>query len=658
MKYHIMTATPGAVAILLSVASSVIQVYAAAIPSASSPPPGKFPDDLDIPSTSATPHIQSLPSVSVRNTPPTAVSSSLESTNPMRVNSIILMETRTREYDYLTPRRLDGQKKNSSKNMPLDPSETETEEEGKGKGEDLKGAPSLKKPLKQQKVETDQQRLEREQLLAERQRMKAAILKPQPKLATKKTTPNVTKVPEKKKLNNPLVNPIINNIVYGNGQNGPSFSKPPHPKNQKTPNHKMREPSVNSSCKMGVKIKVKMGIQISEFSRAVGLKEYDRYEELRENAAYENVVPVISTMLRAFVFALVAILVIQANAAVIPNTIPVSHSMLEVRGLGDKLRKFKGKFRQKLNPTSKSKDNDSIRAADTPSRSKASLNEGNETVIPSGAANSTTPRKHRGGQRKMGPQPAFEEEDQSKGKEPALPNSSIFNDTSQITEGSNTTSQTSSSTKHHHHHHPHRHHRTSNATANKHDDDDDDTSTLKPPTRHRGSTVTTSIPPKPDLKRVNSSMSSGSDYAVTLSSEDGNDTRQSAKDPRPERLRVPGHHRTSSSASGRNRDSIDTVTRAGSSASRGPGRGRPRSGSMNKTNDRSSTREREKEKEREREREREKAENRASALYAATQNTQMTQNAQSIAFNANTFATNYGNTAATGPGMTKPPGTR
>lgn len=264
MKYHIMTATPGAVAILLSVASSVIQVYAAAIPSASSPP-GKFPDDLDIPSTSATPHIQSLPSVSVRNTPPTAVSSyvfgfcnrnkigiessrknnkfgyfqffrSLESTNPMRVNSIILMETRTREYDYLTPRRLDGQKKSSSKNMPL---ETETkEEEGKGKGEDLKGSPSLKKPLKQQKVETYQQRLEREQLelLAERQRMKAAIPKqPQQKLVTKKTTPttpNVTKVPEKKKnLNNPLVNPIINNIVYGN-QNGPSFSRP---KNQKSP---------------------------------------------------------------------------------------------------------------------------------------------------------------------------------------------------------------------------------------------------------------------------------------------------------------------------------------------------------------------------------------------------------------------------------------
>ncbi|KAJ3853267.1 hypothetical protein EV368DRAFT_81708 [Lentinula lateritia] len=382
-------------------------------------------------------------------------------------------------------------------------------------------------------------------------------------------------------------------------------------------------------------------------------------------------------MLRAFVFALVAILVIQAYAAVIPNMIPVSQSlneqqpvdsssMLEVRGLGDRLRKFKGKFRQKLNPTSKSKDSDSIRAADTPSRSKASLNEGNETAIPSGAANSTTPRKHRGGQRKMGPQPAFEEEDQSKGKEPALPNSSIVNDTSQITEGSNTTSQTSSSTKHHHHHH--RHHHTSNATANIHVDDDDDTSTLKPPTRHRGSTVTANAPLKPDLKRVNSSMSSGSDYAVTISSEDGNNTRPE----RPERLRVPGHHRTSSSTSGRHRDSFETVMRTGSSASRGPGgpnRGRPRSGSMNKSNytmDRSSTREKErerekekeKEREREREREREKAENRASALYATTQNTQNIQTAQTAATMANTFATNYGNAAAPVPGMTKPPGTR
>ncbi|KAJ3879885.1 hypothetical protein F5051DRAFT_451208 [Lentinula edodes] len=236
-----MTATPGAVAILLSVASSVIQVYAAAIPSASSPPPGKFPDDLDIPRTSTTPHIQSLPTVSVRNTPPTAVSSSLEFTSPMRVNSIT--ETGTREYDYLTPRRLDSQKKGSLKKITLDPSKTEnTQEEGKENAEDLKPVPSQKKQSKQQKVETDQQRLEWEQLLAERQRMRAAIPKPPPKsTSTKKTTkttpttPNVTKVPEKKNLNNPLVNPIINNIVYGNGQNGPSFSKP-HPKSQKTTN--------------------------------------------------------------------------------------------------------------------------------------------------------------------------------------------------------------------------------------------------------------------------------------------------------------------------------------------------------------------------------------------------------------------------------------
>ncbi|KAJ3879886.1 hypothetical protein F5051DRAFT_184123 [Lentinula edodes] len=360
-------------------------------------------------------------------------------------------------------------------------------------------------------------------------------------------------------------------------------------------------------------------------------------------------------MLRACILVLVAISVIQAYAAVIPNTIPVcqslnerqlSSSMLEVRGLKDKLQKIRTKFRQKLKSTSQSEDSDSIRAADTPRRSKASLNEGNEASIPSGAANSTTPKKHRGG-RKMGPQPTSEEEDPSKGKEPALPDSSPFNDTSQIMEGSNATT---SQTKHHHHHH--RHHRTSNVTANRHDGDDgDDTSTLKPPRRHRGSTVTPNV--KPDLKRV-SSMSSESDYAVTLSSEDGN-TRQSTKDTRPERLRSPGHHRTGSSASGRHRSSIDTVTRAGSSASRGPNRG-----SMNKPNDMSSTREREKEREREREREREKerAENRASALYAANQNTQNMQTTQSAAFNANTFATNFGNAAAPVPGMTKPPGTR
>ncbi|KAJ4470009.1 hypothetical protein C8J55DRAFT_608386 [Lentinula edodes] len=316
--------------------------------------------------------------------------------------------------------------------------------------------------------------------------------------------------------------------------------------------------------------------------------------------------------------------------------------MLEVRGLRDRFRNIKGKFRQKLNPTSQSQDSDSIRAADTPRRSKASLSDGNETSIPSGAANSTTPKKHRGG-RKMGPQPTSEED-------PALPDSSPFNDTSQIMEGSNTTTSTK-----HHHHHPHHHHRTSNATANKHDDGDgDDTSTLKPPRRHRGSTVTPNV--KPDLERV-SSMSSGSEYAVTLSSEDGKDTRQSTKDPRPERLRSPGHHRTGSSASGRHRSSIDTVTRAGSSASRGPNRG-----SMNKPNDMSSTREREREKEKERERERERekerAENRASALYAANQNTQNMQTTQSAAFNANTFATNFGNAAAPVPGMTKPPGTR
>ncbi|GAW00609.1 hypothetical protein LENED_002144 [Lentinula edodes] len=263
-------------------------------------------------------------------------------------------------------------------------------------------------------------------------------------------------------------------------------------------------------------------------------------------------------MLRACILVLVAISVIQAYAAVIPNTIPVcqslnerqlSSSMLEVRGLRDKLQKIRTKFRTKMNPTSKSKDSDSIRAADTPSRS--SLNGGNETLIPSGAADSTTPGKHRGG-RKMGPQPTSEEEDHSKGKEPALANSSPFNDTSQIMEGSNATT---SQTKHHHHHH-HHHHRTSNATANKHDDDGDDTSTLKPPRRHRGSTVTPNV--KPDLKRVNSSMSSGSDYAVTLSSEDGN-TRQSTKDTRPERLRSPGHHRTGSSASKHN--SFDTGVR-------------------------------------------------------------------------------------------------
>ncbi|KAJ3916660.1 hypothetical protein F5877DRAFT_80676 [Lentinula edodes] len=239
-----MTAT-SAVAILLFVASLAIQVYAAAIPSASSPP-GKFSDDLDIPSASATPHIQGLPSVSVRNTPSTAVSSNREltknnklgyffripdSTSPMHVNSMI--ETRTREHDYLTPRRLDGQKKNSSMNMPLDPSETEKkEEEGKEKG-DLKGAPPPKKQSKQQKVETE--RLAQEQL-AERKKIKAANPPVKKTTKTTKTTPNVTKVPEKKKnLNNPLVNPIINNIVYGNVQNGlgPSFSKP-HPKNQKT----------------------------------------------------------------------------------------------------------------------------------------------------------------------------------------------------------------------------------------------------------------------------------------------------------------------------------------------------------------------------------------------------------------------------------------
>ncbi|KAH7872172.1 uncharacterized protein C8R40DRAFT_1173904 [Lentinula edodes] len=364
-------------------------------------------------------------------------------------------------------------------------------------------------------------------------------------------------------------------------------------------------------------------------------------------------------MLRALILVLVAISVIQAYAAVIPNTIPVcqslnerqlvdSSSMLEVRGLRDKLQKFRTKFRTKMNPTSKSKDSDSIRPADTPHMSQASLKE--EALLPSGASNSTTPGKHRGGQRKMGPQP---KEDESKGKEPALANSSPFNDTSQITEGSDTTSHTSSSTKHHHHHH----HRTSAATANIHKDDDDDTSTLKPPRRHRGSTVTgtTNVPPKPDLKRVSSSMSSGSEYAVTISSEDGN---QSIKDPRPERLWVPGHHRTSSAASKHN--SLDAgVMRTGSSASRGPGgpnRGRPRTGSMNNSMDRSSTREREKE--REKEREREKAENRASALYAATQNTQNMQTTQSAAFNANTFATNFGNAAAPVPGMTKPPGTR
>ncbi|KAJ3904909.1 hypothetical protein F5879DRAFT_952910 [Lentinula edodes] len=226
-----MTAT-SAVAILLFVASLAIQVYAAAIPSASSPP-GKFSDDLDIPSASATPHIQGLPSVSVRNTPSTAVSSIPDSTSPMHVNSMI--ETRTREHDYLTPRRLDGQKKNSSMNMPLDPSETEKKEEGKEKG-DLKGAPPPKKQSKQQKVETE--RLAQEQL-AERKKIKAAnppVKKTTKTTKTTPTTPNVTKVPEKKKnLNNPLVNPIINNIVYGNVQNGlgPSFSKP-HPKNQKT----------------------------------------------------------------------------------------------------------------------------------------------------------------------------------------------------------------------------------------------------------------------------------------------------------------------------------------------------------------------------------------------------------------------------------------
>ncbi|KAJ3813405.1 hypothetical protein EV368DRAFT_64209 [Lentinula lateritia] len=215
-------AATSAVAILLSVASLAIQVYAAVIPSASSPPSGKFSDDLDVPSASATSHIQGLPSVSMRNTPPAAVSLTLDSTIPKHVNSI--METRTREQNYLTPRRLDGQKKSSSKNIPLDPSETEKkEEQGKGKG-DMKGAPPPKKQSKQQSVEME---IFASEQLAERKRIKAAI----PKLATKKTTKTTlttskaTKVPEKT-LNNPLVNPIIKNIVFGNGQNGPSFSKP------------------------------------------------------------------------------------------------------------------------------------------------------------------------------------------------------------------------------------------------------------------------------------------------------------------------------------------------------------------------------------------------------------------------------------------------
>ncbi|KAJ3748116.1 hypothetical protein DFH05DRAFT_886386 [Lentinula detonsa] len=347
-------------------------------------------------------------------------------------------------------------------------------------------------------------------------------------------------------------------------------------------------------------------------------------------------------MRRAITFAFVAILVLQTYAAVIPNPRAVSlsldgrqsvdpNTMLEVRGFMDKLKGLKEKIRPKKAklPVTEQRESENIRPADTPNESKHSLNDGDNPPKP----------KH-GKQRKMGPL-AVEGENH-----PENPDMSPPDDTSKAIDSSGDSGEPASPPKtakgpsHHHHHRPHRE-STSNANPGK-----DSEVTLKP-SRQRGSTVTGTGNPKPNIQRVNSQDSA--DYAVTISSEHSGTPGTKNDAPSPPHTHRHGHHRGPSVSSQQsNRESMDTkLGRTASGASRG--RGRPSSMHSQRPVDKSRSRVDE------RERERDRAEQRFSALYAQ-QSAQTAQTSAAQAANAANVYAVTGNPAAINPGMTKPPG--
>ncbi|KAJ3719595.1 hypothetical protein DFJ43DRAFT_1097136 [Lentinula guzmanii] len=346
-------------------------------------------------------------------------------------------------------------------------------------------------------------------------------------------------------------------------------------------------------------------------------------------------------MRRAITFAFVAILALQTSAAVISNARAVSlsldgrqsvdpNTMLEVRGFMDKLKGLKEKIKPKKAklPVPEQGKSENIRPADTPNESKHSLNDGDNPPKP----------KH-GKQRKMGPL-AVEGENP-----PENPDMSPPNDTSKAVDSSDEPASppktaTSKGPSHHHHHRPHRE-STSNANPGK-----DSEVTLKP-SRQRGSTVTGTGNPKPNMQRVNSG---DSDYAVTISSEQSGTAGTKNDVLSPPHTHRHGHHRGPSVSSQQSIDS-NKLGRTASSASRG--RGRPGSMHSQKPVDKSRSRADEEQKAKDR------AEQRLSALYVQQTAQQAAQTAQTDAARqanaANVYAVT-GNTAATNPGMMKPPG--